>query len=67
MATATRKYTCEATATAMKTSVTAASDSTSLGAGVDVQVLVAKTATNKMYLVNALAAIIQKITEETSP
>lgn len=64
MATATRKYTSEAKLSAMKDSVTAAADSTSLGAGVDVSVFVAKTATNKAAIINTLNAVIQKITEE---
>jgi len=67
MATATRKYTCEATSSAMKDKITAAVDSTVLGAGIDVQVLVSKTATNKRDILNALEAISNKITEETSP
>lgn len=67
MATATRKYTSEATASSMKDKITSASDSTVLGAGIDVQVLVAKTATNKENVINTLNAVIQKITEETSP
>jgi hypothetical protein len=67
MATATRKYTCEATASAMPDKVTAASDSTVLGAGIDVSVFVAKTATNKENVINALTAIINKMVTETSP
>lgn len=67
MATATRKYTCEATSSGMKGAVTSASDSTVLGAGIDVQVLVAKTATNKNQLRSALEACIQKLLEETAP
>lgn len=67
MATATRKYTCEAGNSGMPSMVTSVSDSTVLGAGIDVQVLVAKTATNKQQILNALEATINKITTETSP
>lgn len=66
MATATRLYTAEARADAMKDKVTAAADSTSLGSGIDVAVYVAKTATNKAAIINTLQAVIQKITEEPS-
>jgi hypothetical protein len=51
----------------MKSVVTAAVDSTVLGAGIDISVFVAKTATNKRDLANALEAVIQKLLEETSP
>lgn len=67
MATATRKYTAEATSSSMKDKVTSATDSTDLTAGIDVAVFVAKTATNKDNIVNTLEAIIHKIIEETSP
>lgn len=67
MATATRKYTCEATSSGMKGAITAAVDSTVLGAGIDVQVLVAKTITNKNQIKNALEAIQHLIVQETSP
>lgn len=67
MATATRKYTCEATSSAMKDKVTSASDTTDLGAGIDVQVIVAKTATNKENVIMALDAVKQKLLEENSP
>jgi hypothetical protein len=67
MATATRKYTGEATSSAMKDKITSVSDSTVLGAGIDIQVLVAKTATNKEQLLMALDAVKQRVLEETSP
>ena len=67
MATATRIYTSEAGSSGMKGQVTSASDSTVLGANIDVRVLVAKTATNKGEIVDALGAIIQRIIEEPSP
>lgn len=66
MATATTKYTSEAKEGAMKDSITAASDSTNLGSGIDVAVFVAKTATNKAAIINTLNAVIQKITEEAA-
>jgi hypothetical protein len=67
MATATRIYTAEASSSSMKSAVTSASDSTVLGANIDVRVLVAKTATNKDQIVTTLQAVIQKIIEENSP
>jgi hypothetical protein len=67
MATATRKYTCAAASSGMPSQVTSASDSTDLTAGIDVSVFVAKTTTNKNQIVNALEAIINKITTETAP
>lgn len=67
MATATRKYTCAAASSGMKGQVTAAADSTDLTAGIDVQVIVAKTTTNKNQIANALDAIKQRVLEETSP
>ena len=67
MATATQKYTSEATSSGMKSNVTAAADSTVLGSGIDVTVFVAKTGTNKREIIATLESIVQKITEETSP
>lgn len=67
MSIATRKYTAQATSSAMKSNVTAAADSTDLTGIIDVAVFVAKTATNKLYIINALKGVIQKIEEETAP
>lgn len=67
MANATRVYSTAANSSGMKGGVTAASDTTDLGAGVEVKVFVAKTATNKAGVLRAIEAIMQKITEETSP
>jgi hypothetical protein len=67
MATATRLYTAEATSSGMKSTVTAAADTTVLGSGIDVAVYVSKTATNKAAIIRTLEAVIQKVTEETSP
>lgn len=66
MATATHLYTSAAASSGMKGQVTAATDTTSLGSGIDVSVFVAKTATNKVQILAALDAIKQKISEEAS-
>lgn len=66
MATATRLYTSAAASSGMKGQITAAVDATVLGAGIDVAVYVAKTATNKNQLKNALEAIQQLIVQETA-
>lgn len=67
MSTATRKYTCAASSSAMKGNVTAASDSTDLTSGIDIAVFVAKSATNKQQIINSLLGVIQTIVQETSP
>ena len=64
MATATDKYTSEAKQGAMKSDITSVSDTTNLGSGVDVQVLVSKTAKNKAAIINTLDAVKQKLMEE---
>ena len=64
MATGTDIYTAEAKLSAMKSDVTSAADTTVLGAGNDVQVIVAKTATNKAAILNTLDAVRQKLVEE---
>ena len=67
MATATRLYTAEATSSGMKSTITAAADTTVLGSGIDVAVYVAKTAVNKANIIRTLEGVIQKVTEETAP